>query len=317
MEALEGVSPFDMLFSVFGVSEEVKKFREKFTEFFANTPLADNIARTSFAKSLRLGVTILSAAISGASPQTMETAKYLDAAKQVRTLMYEAGIKQAEMMQDALSRPSPEQHQVALARAAHILDTVRANAKHEPGSPEQYAFEVVIANIVDPRTSQVLKDMLASDIERDTVERWLRQRDVKSDFSALPKSPVMQDDVLRTRFIDTMHELYDTPEIRELQALIGDSRLLYNYECIFRAINQPEYRKSHDTRIRRASEELLKEGNLEQVIVALKGSKTVIPAEKIATLVAQYVPDSQFAHTYGERVPLTPESDEGLARLQS
>ena len=315
-EIHEGISPFDMLFSVFGMSEGAAKFREKFTEFFANTPLADGIARTSLAKSLRLGVTILSAAIGGSSPQTIDAAKYRDAAKQMQAMMYEAGRSRADMMQNALVRPSAEQHQLALVQASRILADLRSSTKHEPGSPEQYAFSVVIANILDARTSTVLRDMLASNTEHDAAARWLTQQDVQADFSDLPTSHVMQDDTARTRFVDAMHELYDTPEIRTLQALVGDSRLLYNYECIFRAINQSGYREQHEIRVSRAAKELLAEGNLERVVEVLRGSGAGIPVEKIAGMIARYVPDSAFAHAHGEKVALSPETDEGLAQLQ-
>ena len=130
---------------------------------------------------------------------------------------------------------------------------------------------------------------------------------IRTNFSELYKSPVMTEPAQRAEFANAVHELYANKEIEGIQNLVRDSRLMYNYEVIFGAINNVAYREKNPDRVKEAADFLLNEGNIEEAVDVLSKSGSNVYLEQLVGFLSRYVPDSQFAHKYGERVRLDQE----------
>ncbi len=283
---------------------------------FANSKLSERMMQTRAVKNVRLATVLLSMLpniVDVGGPPKPDTLQ--KGAQVMETLIYGAQRQRGADLQQTNNLPGQETHQEVLRKVGVSIAQLRAKDEYARDPIKKAAFEIVLSNVLEPKTSSVFKKMLESPagLSEQDFDAWSQNQGVMTDFKQLYDSPVMNDPEQRTALIDAMHEMYATKEIAGLQALVGDTRLLFNYEVVFRAMNQEAYQREHPERIKLAAESLLQEGNLEEVVNILLKSNAHIFAERMVGFLAPYVPESQYLQSQAQSLSLT--NDPGFKAL--
>ena len=252
LEAAEqggAITGFDVIGKVLGYMKDVAGGMLDISQLFQKTQLAEWISRTSFAKNLRVGVALLSMMPTQVSAQPPNMEALMKGAQTINSLILEANKSKREQLRDAIKIPK-EQKQQKLSDVRGIIAELRKEFASK-NDVDKAAFDLVLSNVLDPQTSILFQAMLSSDEEAPILQTWMSSMNIKSDFKPLYKSHIMTNPDLRNNLIDTIHELYSRPEIIAMQNHVIDSKLLYNYEVAFRAMNQPGYKEKNPERVKK------------------------------------------------------------------